>query len=203
MGDVIDVIIPAKGTHETIGDVVSAFKNHPAIGKVIVVSNPPDLRIMQALVKFSGVYVLYSSAIGKGQAISRGLQVVTTPHVILCDSDVTGLSYDHISLMILDAIIDKDSLLIGVPDIPENLPERRLWAFPWVSGERCIPTRLIRPLRLHGYLTETQINLAAHHAKFPVRFEPLYGLKSPYRMSDERLAAMAKDAEWGREHGIL
>jgi glycosyltransferase involved in cell wall biosynthesis len=202
--DVIDVVIPARNTADNIASVVRPFYNHPAIGHIIVVANPPDLRISKALNEFDyPVLLLHTGAEGKGQAVMRGLNDVQTEYVVFCDSDVIGLTEDHVSMMVSDAVAGEDSLLIGVPEYPDNLNERRLWAWPWVSGQRCVPTRLVRPLILHGYLMETQINRAARYAEYPVRLEWLKGLTSPYVMTDQRLNDMDNDARWGREHGIL
>lgn len=205
MFDSIDVVIPARNCALTLADVVRPFYTHPAIGRVIVVSNPPDLMHTAVLREFDGGNLIIVNAMcdGKGQAVKTGLDYVTTPHVVLCDADIIGLTEDHVGLLISDAILEEDSMLVGVCEPPDTLPERRLWSWPWVSGERCIPTRLLMPLRLHGYLMETQINLASHHANYPVRFERLKGAFSPYRMSEERMAAMEGDALWGKRHGIL
>jgi glycosyltransferase involved in cell wall biosynthesis len=206
MTDRIDVVIPARNAAETIGDVVEAFAEHPVIGRIIVVINPPNVSTalaLKALHYTNHIYAIQMYADGKGQAVKRGLEYVVTPHVIFCDADITGFTSDHVSALIGGAMTGEDSMVVGVPDIPDNLPEKRLWSFPWVSGQRCVPTRLVRPLNLHGYLMETQINCANGHAGWPVHFEPLYGCKSPFRMTEERIAAMMEDARWGKERGIL
>jgi hypothetical protein len=201
--DSIDVVLPARQCSLTLEDIVSVFCKHPAIGRVIVVSNPPDLMHEAILRAYPNVVHIQCMADGKGQAVMRGLERVITPHVVLCDADIINLTLDHISILISDAVMEEDSMLVGVCDPPDNLSERRLWSWPWVSGQRCVPTRLLKPLRLHGYLMETQINYAASHANLPLRFEWLTGSLSPYRMTEERIAAMYKDAAWGKAHGIL
>lgn len=202
----IDVVIPARDAHETIAGIVEPFTRHPVIGRIIVVINPPSVRTALALKGLQhtrSIYALQERSEGKGQAVKRGLEHVITPHVIFCDADITGFKDEHISAMIVSAVAGDDTMVVGVPDIPDNLPGKRLWSFPWVSGERCVPTRLVRPLRLHGYLMETQINLANSHAGHPVHFVPLYGCKSPFRMTPKRLEDMQKDLDWGKARGIL
>ena len=203
MTDTIDVVLPARHCSLTLEDIVSVFSAHPAIGRIIVVSNPPDLMHEAILRAYPNVVHIQCMADGKGQAVMRGLERVITQYVILCDADIINLTTEHIDTMICDAVLEEDSMLVGVCDPPDNLSERRLWSWPWVSGQRCVPTRLLKPLRLHGYLMETQINCAATHANLPLRFEWLRGCISPYRMSEERIAAMVSDAEWGKQHGIL
>lgn len=202
----VDVVIPARNAHETIANVVRPFVDHLFIGRIIVVANPPSTRTaiaLKGLHDTRNIYLIQEHAEGKGQAVKRGLEYVLTSHVLFCDADITGLTQIHISELVTDALAGIDSMVVGVPDIPENLPAHRLWSFPWVSGERCVPTRLVRPIQLHGYLMETQINCANSHAGFPVHFAPLKGCVSPFRMTDERIMAMVADAKWGKERGIL
>lgn len=203
MTDTVDVVLPARQCSLTLEDIVSEFSAHPAIGRIIVVSNPPDLMHEAILRAYPSVVHIQCMADGKGQAVKRGLERVITPSVVLCDADILNLTQDHISTLICEAVLDEDAMVVGVCDPPDNLSERRLWSWPWVSGERCVPTRLLQPLQLHGYLMETQINYAASYAKLPIRFEWLKGCISPYRMSEERIAAMVRDGTWGKEHGIL
>lgn len=204
MFDSIDVVIPARNCALTIADVVRPFHTHPAIGRVIVVSNPPDITTNVILKEFDGgVIIVNTMADGKGQAVKTGLEFVQTNHVVLCDADIIGLTEDHVGLLISDAVLEEDSMLVGVCEPPDTLPERRLWSWPWVSGQRCVPTKLLSPLRLHGYLMETQINFASSHANYPVRFERLKGCFSPYKMTEERIAAMERDALWGKRFGLL
>jgi Glycosyl transferase family 2 len=205
MSDVIDVVIPARNASKTIAGVVKPLADHPAIGDIFVIVNPPDRDTEEALSEFNGknVFTQHIQADGKGEAVMYGMRMVTTTHVLFIDADITGLRSHHIGLLISDAVLDVHSLLIGIPDIPRNYPEERLWAWPWVSGQRCIPRRLIRPMLLHGYLMETQINRAASHAKYPIRFEWLIGCKSEFKMSPARIAKMQEDLKWAKERGIL
>lgn len=209
MTDGIDVVIPTRNEDATIRPIVEVFIEHPAIRTVIVGidEDTTDDTMTTAIGSWLGEprrLVIIFGGRGKGQVVKKCLQVVETPHVIFCDGDITGLSSDHIDLLIADAVFnDKETMTVGVPDIPANYPTDRVWAWPWVSGERCVPTKLVRPLELHGYLMETQINSAARHANFAVNFQWLVGLTSPYNLSEQRIAEMQRDAAWGKEHGIL
>jgi len=209
----ITCIIPAWNEESTIGAVVDAFLWAKLIRPVIVSvdGHTDDDTAIIAGTRLQPLFATQDAMVirntrdvhGKGQTLMAALARVRTPYVFLCDADITGLEPDHISLMISDAMMDEDSLTIGVPDIPDNYPEEREWAWPWVSGIRCMPMRVIRPLQLHGYLTEVQINSVFYHSQISVRFERLFGVKSLYTMSERRLADMERDAAWGHKHGIL
>lgn len=116
MSDVIDVIIPARDASKTIAGVVRPFVDHPAIGDIFVIVNPPDVNTDHALAEFAGRNVITQHvwADGKGEAVMYGLQMVATPHIIFCDADITGLRSHHIGLLISDAVMDEDSLLIEI-----------------------------------------------------------------------------------------
>lgn len=206
--DGIDVVLPARNEAKTIGQIINIFLLHPAVGKVIVCvdSETADetAQIAASCIDDYRIgWIITNAGRGKGQCVRRGLEEVTTKYVAFCDTDITGLTVDHVSLLLSNAVLDEPYLTIGVPDIPKNYPTERLFAWPWVSGERCVPTALVRPLFLHGYLMETQINAAAKHASLPVHFEWLHRLKASYYMSEKRIREMMRDAQFGREHGIL
>ena len=206
----ITCIIPAWNEEDTVGPVVEAFLWCRYVRPIIVSVDgwTEDDTAVIAGAHLKGEHngtVLRNPRIvhGKGQTLMAALAQVRTPYVFFCDADISGLEPDHISIMISDATTDETSLTIGVPDIPDNYPEDREWAWPWVSGIRCMPMRVIRPLQLHGYLTEVQINSVFYHSQISIRMERLFGVKSPYQMSERRLEDMEKDAAWGHQHGIL
>jgi glycosyltransferase involved in cell wall biosynthesis len=206
MIDGIDVVISARNEAATILDVVDTLIDHPAIKRVIVGVDKDTTDETYNLLLTRDVTCMFNGR-GKGQVARKGLVMVNTPYVLFCDADITGLTQNHIGLLLAEAIYDDEgkhpTVTIGVPDIPDNYPTDRLWAWPWVSGQRCVPTRLVRPLHLHGYLMETQINAATRHAGMPVHFEWLKGLKSSYNMSPQRIEEMQRDADYGRRHHIL
>ena len=204
----ISVIIPAWDEEKTIAGVVEAFMHLEYIRPIIIAvdsktTDDTAITAGQQLRSLLNGWVLRDAGNGKGQVVTAALDEVRTEYVVFCDADITGLTADHISLLCADALIEEDSMTIGIADIPENYPENREWAWPWVSGIRCVPTRMVRPLHLHGYLMEVQLNAAAKHASMPARFEWLKGVTDPFDMTDRRLADMEKDARWGHEHGIL
>jgi glycosyltransferase involved in cell wall biosynthesis len=196
----VDVIIPARNEEATIGHVVEAFYRHPSINRIRVVADAcTDETAMRASLHGADT-VDVGVWNSKGEAVSHVLNFVETERVMFCDGDLRNLTPAHI-----EALVNCESvgMAIGVPDIPSNMPTRRLWAWPWVSGERVVPTRLVRPLHLVGYLMETQINSAAHHARLPLRFQKLQGCISPFTMSTQRLADMDRDLALGKKLGIL
>lgn len=206
-----DVIIPARDEAGTIYEVVRQFAHHDYICCVNVVIDSDDLgdTVKELPTTYPNVYVRMPPLNGKGQLITHALDYVSTERVILCDSDITGLSAQHIDILTQN---NRAGMIVGVPDYP-NYPDlvdndpadiRAINAWPFVSGERSLPTHILRkaaPYR--GYLLETQINKAARSNELPVWYERLNGLKSPWRMTSRRLWEMERDRKWGKENGVI
>jgi glycosyltransferase involved in cell wall biosynthesis len=205
--DGVDVVMPARNEAQKIARVISVLKLHPGIGRVVVIvdgdTHDDTAAIASAASGDSDVVCSGRTPQGKGQCVTLGLEYVRTPYVLLCDADITGLTYDHISLLIADATVGNRTMTLGVADVDKDVPPARIWAWRWVTGQRCLPTNLVRPLHLIGYLMETQINRAAKESQLALRFEWLRGLKSPYNMTDQRIEEMQRDAEIGRRLGII
>lgn len=195
----IDVVIPARNEEKTIGEVLEVLSSHLFIGTIIVVCDSCTDNTDMVASEHYGDIVMAGEYGGKGQAVMAGLDHVTTERVLFMDADITGLYHEHITKMVAPF----PGMTIGVADLDPELPNRNDWAWPWVSGQRILPTNLVRPLELHGYLMETQINMAAKDARIPIEFAWLMGLKSDYNMSERRLAEMERDLKWGKEHGVL
>jgi len=205
--DTVDVVIPARNEAGSIGRILSVFKLHPGIGTVIVTvdadTTDDTAQVARECLDDTDMVLDMHKYRGKGQCVTYGLRHVSTEYVVFCDADITGLDVDHISLLIHNATIGEYGMTIGVPEVAANLPTERIWAWRWVSGQRCVPTILVRRLKLHGYLMETQLNHAARFAEMPVTFAWLRGLHSAYNMTDRRIQEMERDAAYGKAHGIL
>lgn len=203
-----DVIIPARDEKDTIYEVVREFAQHDYICCVNVVIDSDDLgeTVTMLPTTYPNVFVRMPPLHGKGQLITHAMDYVATERVILCDSDLSGLNSQHIDFL---AQNNRPGIIVGVPDYPTELDPtnvqdiKAINAWPYVSGERSVPTWLIRGMKLHGYLTETQINKEAAKFAMPIWYERMNGVKSPWRMTSRRLWEMERDRVWGKENGIL
>ena len=203
------VIIPARNEQDTIGSIVRVFQAHPETKDNVYVGIDAMTtdRTRERVEDADGVAIPYATHHGKGEVVAWTVNVlrvagVITRRVILCDGDYTGLNSGHVDRILDD---NRRGMTIGVPDWPEiDVPDHVTMAWPRVSGFRCLPHRLI-PMDAHGYLLETQINIAVAKRFLPVRTVMMDGLKSPFQwpMSPRRMAALQADREWGSLHGIL
>lgn len=207
----VDVVIPARNEEATIGDVIRALDAHPDIHRIIVVVDADTTDDTETRAYIAGAHNLCRNdgVRGKGQLVTHGLSHVETERVLFCDADIYGLTRNHISQLL--TAYTPDEMVIGVPDFPPleaiagNLAVTNtiIWAWPWVSGQRCMLTTTARSVELHGYLMEAQLNAANHLAGQPVRLTRLEGLVSPFNMNDKRIAERDRDYRYGVQHGIL
>jgi glycosyltransferase involved in cell wall biosynthesis len=211
----IDVVIPARNEEKTIGAIVEVFKVHPCVRGVIVSVDSDTTDDTNIAASWAGAELedprLHSNC-GKGQVVFAALHRVTADHVLFCDADYTGLTYDHVSQMCAMITEVPRGLILGVPDYPagpdkwhpdRHIPGHVFKSWHWCTGFRGMPTDFVRDIPMHGYLMETQINQAARAHSMPVVYERLFGLKSEYNITPQRKAEMERDRAYGIEKGIL
>src|SRR5215510_321442 len=120
----VDVIMPARNTADTIEPLVKTLATHPLVADVMIFIDGDDEQDTAGHIPYNdnNVMALETDITGKGQLVTLGLQLAATPYVMFCDSDITGLTYDHISLLLAGAAIGDGCMTVGVPDIPPELP---------------------------------------------------------------------------------
>lgn len=205
-----DVIIPARNEALTVGAIVEAFTYVPHVGNVFVSVDDDTMDATASVAANAGAVVVRSDHTGKGQVIQAALGLVHTEQTILCDADLTGLTPDHIEMLL------GEGHTVGVPDFPTTEvqssevvmrnPEwyKRIvetWAF--ITGERNVPTAILYGIELHGYLTEVQINNACVKAGLEFNVRYLRGCHSPFLMTRKRFQEMERDREWATRKGMF
>src|SRR3984957_13944550 len=193
-----DVIIPAWNEADTIVPIIDVLARHDYIKTIIVGIDGKttddtfaNVASLAAYVSACNSYLVVIGAPchGKGQVVQHALAMTDrmalqpSARVLLCDADITGLSGDHVT----ELIAPNEGMVIGIADIPPNLPDFAVRAWPWVGGQRAVPRSLLEKANVHGYLMETQLNQAAAKAGIPVKHAYLSGLKSRFNMTPRRL----------------
>lgn len=202
----IDILIPARNEADTIGPLVTSLRRK-WVGKVIVVDNG-SADGTGKVAENAGASVVICDDLGKGQAVARGVEEVTTDRVMLCDGDLTpfpGYQVAGLSWHIWD-----NSMIIGVPQFTQNVPWAQrgaLWGF--LSGVRVVPVKIVRDLKerglLFGYTVEVMLNKSAQVNGMKIYKIPLYGVRGKVQWGEERKEAMRRDFEWmhGKDFGKL
>lgn len=206
-----DVVIPARAElMRTLGPTVEAFANCELIDRIIVVDDGlspgvrDDLESMGRSAYGTGKFcVVRGPQLGKGQAVTAGLNHVTAERVVFCDGDLHGMTKDHV--WILAAAVIPELMIIGVTEYTEGLyvPWKvRPDAWVAVQGERSLPMSLLSGIELHGYAMEVQVNQAAQRAGLHILRIALSGVHGTPRWSEERASEMRRDGLWLRENGM-
>lgn len=210
----VDVIIPCRNEEGTIGGVIDAFVAYKRVRVIFVAIDPETTDTSEMVTRqrmfhyrkhaeAAHIIIVRAPYPGKGQVIKSALEFVETERVAFCDSDLVGLSVGHVAKLLAG-----NGLTIGVPDYPDRVPypfkvESFYAAWPWVSGMRSMPTWVARPLALHGYLVEVQINSACQHFHLSPNLVSLHGVTAPMRLNQRRMEEMERDRRWGLENGVL
>lgn len=206
---ITDVVIPARNEADNILHVIAPFEMHRDIGYIHVGIDPETSDATSSIIrsvyfKNPKVHVIYPEDAGKGQVVSETLKYVDTERVIFCDADIRGLLRGHVDRLLAPS--SQESLrhqLILVPRYPGDVPDHVTMAWPWISGIRNVPYRVVSPLLLHGYLMEVQINKAIAQGGGNTRFFHAHDVDSPYNMTKQRRREMERDRRWGKANGIL
>lgn len=194
-----DVIIPARNeTAGTLIPIIMAFRQCATVKRIILSDDGLDAGTVTAVYGLAAYHTLAPRE-GKGQAVKHGLQFVTAPRVVFCDGDLTGFRFRHARALTRHA----SGMTLGVT---ERSPGHPPWpvpddVWPLVTGERSVPSELVRDLDLHGYCMEVQVNAAIMRAGVPVRMIPLRDVKGKSRWTDQREKERREGAEWLRLNG--
>lgn len=196
MTKLIDVVIPARNEADTIGPIIAAFQEVGYARTITVVCDTCTDDYATALAAANMmVNVRIGEYGGKGQAIAEGLNWVETGHVILCDGDLTGLTPDHIHQFACACPWQS----VGVPDWPGMSPVPwpvRMDVFAQMSGQRSLPTEIVRSVPLHGYTVEAFLNRAVAQAGLETKYVRLEGVTGKVRNNGIRMAELRRDREW-------
>jgi glycosyltransferase involved in cell wall biosynthesis len=165
-----DVVIPARNEALTIGPIVKAFFNRPChIAKLIVVDNL-STDDTGAIAKSEGAQVVRCNIPGKGEAITAGLEHVTSDRVIFVDADLINFETRHVELL----AADRSGMVIWTVDDDYEPKWANLTRYN--AGTRSLPTALARCAYLEGYEMENMLNLAAGLHRVPIVFKKLPGV---------------------------
>jgi glycosyltransferase involved in cell wall biosynthesis len=134
-------LIPAFNEAARIGSVLDAVRDHPLLDEIIVIddgSSDGTGDVAQA----RGARVIRTDGnLGKTGALVRGLQAVSTCHVVLIDADLTGLTADAVTALVAPVLQGRAAASISLRG---NAPRTWRWiGIDYISGERTIPVALL------------------------------------------------------------
>ncbi len=139
----ISCVVCAYNEEDRIRNILDAVNRHPALSEVIVVNDGSTDRTLALLRAYPDVKVIsYSPNRGKTYALSRGIAAANGDYLMLLDADLAGVTAADI-----DALADP--VVTGQAEVSISLRQNSLGIYrrmglDFVSGERVIPTALLR-----------------------------------------------------------
>jgi hypothetical protein len=138
----ITCLIAAYNEAARIGPVLAAAAGHPLLARVIVIDDGSRDGTAEVAERVPGVTVLRQVPNrGKTWALSVGIEAATTPHLLLLDADLVGLSPAHLTALI--APVQSGHADVSV-SLRGNAPRPWRWlGLDYISGERVLPRDML------------------------------------------------------------
>lgn len=177
----VDVVVCAHNEQEHIAPVLYAIRGSSHAGQLIVVCDActDDTPWIASTV---ADHVVEIPAGNKGTAMAEGLARVTSPHVMFCDADITGLTPGHVDLVCTSGPMEGQVVALR-GETPSGKRSGWMWIAKQVaavSGERRLPTAFVRTVPLYGsgWQAETRINAAVARVGMPWNHLVLHGVRN-------------------------
>ena len=184
-GFAVSCIIPVYNEAARLGAVLTAVAGHPMLAEVIVVDDASTDGSAALAAGTAGVTLLRQPVNGgKTRALAAGIAHAHSPHLLLLDGDLTGLTPAHISALIAPVASGQADISISLRG---NAP--RLWhwiGIDYISGERVLPRALLDgpPDTLHAvpkFGFEVHLNALSIRAAARIRIVPWPEVSSPLK----------------------
>ena len=177
------MIVPAHNESTRILPVLEAIRASGAVNELVTVADACTDNTAEIASRFG--HVVEIGAHDKGTALAAGLELVTTPAVVLIDADLKGLAPEHVTALATRG--PSNGMLVGIRGLTPwgtRVPTI-VGALPSISGERRVPTAFARRLRLDGagWRSETLINAAAARARLPRAHIMLWGVSNTSKVA--------------------
>ncbi|MFC1656562.1 glycosyltransferase family 2 protein [Patescibacteria group bacterium] len=139
----IEAIVPAYNEGSTVATVVQVIATHPHIKKVVVVddgsSDKTAQNIRDMIVQDSlqdKVKLIEQKNSGKTKAIEVGFGATISPLILMLDSDLIGLTHEHITELINPVLEGKVVMTIGLFKSGRFITDLAHRTNPNLSGQR-------------------------------------------------------------------
>lgn len=131
-------IIPAFNEEKTIGNIVSVLKTVDIIKKVIVVSDGSSDQTA-LIAKEQGAKVInLKDNIGKGGAMSAGVNNCKEDIILFLDADLVGLTKEHVYQLLEPVVNDKYQMTLGIFIKGGFSTDAAHRLAPFLTGQRAI-----------------------------------------------------------------
>lgn len=183
-------LIPAHDEADRIGAVLRAVIGHPLIDRVLVIDDGSGDATARVARDAGAEVLTLTPNRGKTAALAAGIGLVDTSHLVLIDADLTGLTGDDLTRLIVPVAAGQADVTISLRG---NAPRTwRALGVDYISGERVIPRALIAPhlhrlANLPRFGFEVFLNDRLAEARLAVRIVGWPGVASPAKSAKRGL----------------
>jgi glycosyltransferase involved in cell wall biosynthesis len=187
----VTAIIPAYNEEKYIRDVLVPLKKVKEITQIIVVSDGSTDNTVQEAMNQDVLVINLEENLGKGGALSAGLQYLQEEIVLFLDADLIGLTEQHIISLISPVIHGQADMTVGIFENGRLATDMAQVISPYLSGQRCIRKDWldqIEDLAVSGFGVEALLTNFANQQKLKVNYVHLP--KMSHIMKEEKLGLL-------------
>jgi len=129
----ISAIIPAYNEEKTIRKVIETVDASPLVDEIIAVDDGSTDGTLSEIKKTNAKWINLGTNIGKGGALSKGIQKSRGDILLFLDADLMGLNIEHIRDLLLPITNNSAEMTIGL--FTKDLTHRQM---PHFSGQRAL-----------------------------------------------------------------
>ncbi|TDX51560.1 glycosyltransferase family 2 protein [Orenia marismortui] len=138
MNKKISLIIPAYNEVETIGQVIKTAKKSDIFNEIVVVSDGSTDGTVQKALNYNVKTIALPSNIGKGAAMSVGIDNTTSEIIVFLDGDLVNLEVNHIKELVKPIVLDDFDMSCGVFIEGRDSTDFAQKITPWLTGQRAL-----------------------------------------------------------------
>lgn len=133
----VSAVIPAYNEEKTVGQLVTIFKNSNLFEEIIVVDDGSKDRTAFLAKEAGAIVISLPKNEGKGEALTTGVKISTSPIILFFDADLLGVTKEHLQELINPVINNEADMVIGIQPKYEELYGMSK-SIPLISGQRAM-----------------------------------------------------------------
>ncbi|NLM38997.1 MAG: glycosyltransferase family 2 protein [Firmicutes bacterium] len=175
----VTAIVPAYNEEATVGRVIEALLDCPAVDDVLVVSDGSTDRTAEVARCYPVRVLELPENRGKGGAMKAGVENTTNDVVVFIDADLVGLKPEHIANLIEPVRSGRADMSVGLFEDGRFATDLAQKIAPFLSGQRAVRRSLfqeIPQLEHTRYGIEVALSRYADRHEIPVEIVHLHDL---------------------------
>ncbi len=183
----VAAILPVYNEGKHIRGVLNALHHVSLLREIIVVDDGSEddsvEQILQAREEDPRIHLrLHPTNRGKGEAIFTGWRSTHSPYILLLDTDLHGLTPQHILDLCLPVLKGEADMTMGLFRKGRLITDLSHLTTPWLTGQRCLRAEILAcvpPEAAVGYGFELALTAAAREHGYRIRRVFLKGVWHP------------------------